>query len=136
MENHFAILKGANLRVTPVRSRVLEIFDTTEFALSNQEIEDALNTVDRVTLYRTLKSFEQKGIIHKVVDGTGQDKFAMCEHHCTEDHHHDEHIHFNCDQCGNTFCVDDVGIPNITLPKGYTVQSTNIVMKGVCDKCN
>ncbi len=136
MQKHLDILKEASLRVTPVRARVLEIFDQHNFAISHQEIEDALTIVDRVTLYRTLKSFEQKGIIHKVVDGTGQDKFAMCEHHCTEHHHQDEHIHFNCDQCGNTFCVDEVGIPAINLPNGFSVSSTNIVMKGVCDKCN
>ena len=130
------ILKKANLKVTPVRKQVIERLENSDFALAPQEIEQAFEQIDRVTLYRTLKSFEQKGIIHKVNDGTGIDKYAMCEQECTEDHHHDEHIHFNCDQCGNTYCVDEIKVPSIAMPEGFRVKSTNVVVKGVCKQCN
>lgn len=130
------ILKKANLKVTPVRKQVIEKLESTDFALAPHEIEQAFDHIDRVTLYRTLKSFEQKGIIHKVKDGTGIDKFAMCEHECNEDHHHDEHIHFNCDECGNTYCVDEIRVPSISMPSGFKVTATDIVVKGVCNQCN
>jgi len=130
------ILKKANLRVTQVRKRVVERLLDADFALTPHEIEEAFDQIDRVTLYRTLKSFEQKGIIHKVNDGTGIDKFAMCEQECTEDHHHDEHIHFNCNVCGHTYCVDEIRMPEIKMPHGFSVQSTDIIVKGICNHCN
>jgi Fur family ferric uptake transcriptional regulator len=130
------ILKEAGLRKTKVRIKVLERLVGNDHAMSHSEIEAGLDGVDRVTLYRTLKSFDGKGIIHKVIDGSGSDRFALCEHHCNEEHHHDDHIHFNCKTCGNTFCIDEVSVPYIKLPKQYKVHDTHILISGVCNGCN
>ena len=130
------ILKEAGLRRTPVRIQVLEKFVEHDHAMSHSDIEAGLDGVDRVTLYRTLKSFDSKGIIHKVIDGTGSDRFALCEHHCNEGHHHDDHVHFNCKTCGNTFCLDEVSVPSINLPKQYLAEDTHILISGVCNGCN
>lgn len=135
MNKTIELLSTAGLRKTEMRTSVLQIFVETNHALSHQEIENNLQNVDRVTLYRTLKSFDQKGIIHKVMDGSGVDKYALCEHHCDEGHHHDNHIHFSCNQCGFTYCVDNAEMPDIKLPSGYLVVETNILINGVCNNC-
>ena len=135
MEKVLSILKSNKLRVTPVRKDLLSIFIDSKVALSNQDIEDQLQEVDRITLYRTLKSFQEKGIIHRAFDGTDTARYAACSDGCNAHAHHDEHLHFHCSVCDNTFCVDEIKIPKLEMPKGFTAQKTNIVVDGICEKC-
>tara|TARA_Y100000815_G_C13299767_1_gene484191 strand:- start:923 stop:1282 length:360 start_codon:yes stop_codon:yes gene_type:complete len=90
---------------------------------------------DRTTLYRTLKTFEDKGIVHQIDDGTGVVKYALCEPGCNCDIEQDLHLHFHCTQCDETVCLTDHKIPHINLPDGYTAEDANLVVKGTCDKC-
>ena len=65
-------LKLLGIRKTPIRIEMLDIFiGSAGKALSNKDIELDLEDPDRITVYRTLKTFEQKGLIHQVMDGTG-----------------------------------------------------------------
>jgi len=129
------ILKAKNLRLTPIREKVLSLLLSSEKAIANKDIEMAFDYLDRITLYRTLKSFEEKGIIHKIEDGTGVAKYAVCVDDCQEGHHHDEHVHFHCNDCGDTFCVEEVAIPKIQTPKKHKVETTSIVLNGTCESC-
>ncbi len=129
------ILKKHGLRITDFRQDVVQLFLDTRHALSNQDIEQSLGNPDRITLYRTLKNFEEKGIIHRAVDGTTTSKYALCESDCTEHKHLDEHVHFYCEQCKNTFCVDEVEVPNVQLPEGYVVINASMIMQGICKSC-
>lgn len=130
------ILKKHNLRITQFRMDVINVFNKAGHALSSSDIETKLKDADRITLYRTLKSFEEKGIIHKAVDGTITQKYAICDADCDEHHHHDQHVHFHCERCENTFCMDNVFVPTIHLPQGFNVSSTNMVVNGTCEKCS
>ncbi|HEX8349604.1 MAG TPA: hypothetical protein VF598_06570, partial [Hymenobacter sp.] len=59
------------LRQTPVRLGVLRALQAALYALSGHEIEQLLGPgIDRITLYRTLRSFEEKGLIHRVMDAS------------------------------------------------------------------
>lgn len=131
-----SILKKHSLRVTSFRCEVINIFIDSKHALSNNDIEKFLDEPDRITLYRTLKNFEDKGIIHKAIDGTSTPKFALCEAECTEHSHLDEHVHFRCESCNNTFCIESLHIPELNVPKGYKVTSANMVLNGLCKDCN
>ncbi|MBK9256480.1 MAG: transcriptional repressor [Saprospiraceae bacterium] len=135
MANSEALLKKHNMRVTQFRVDVADIISESKHALSSNDIEARLQDPDRITLYRTLKSFEDKGIIHKAIDGTNTAKYAMCESGCDEHKHEHQHLHFHCDSCGNTFCVEDVTIPEIRLPKGYSLTEVNIIASGKCKDC-
>ncbi len=129
------ILKKHGLRITSFRNEVVQLFLDSSHALSNQDIEQSLGNPDRITLYRTLKNFEEKGIIHRAVDGTTTSKYALCESDCSEHKHQDEHVHFYCERCNNTFCVDEVEVPQVQLPEGYVVTATSMVIQGVCKSC-
>ncbi len=130
-----SLLRDHGLRVTEVRKEVLEIFIDHDAALSHQDIENKMDEVDRITLYRTLRSFEEKGVIHKAIDGTNVAKYALCENNCTEHHHDDHHVHFHCEKCGNTFCMEKITIPHIPTPSGFKVKDTNVILQGLCEKC-
>lgn len=136
MDQRIKILKSNGLSKTEARLKVLELFLESATALSLQKIESSIEKIDRITLYRTLKSFESKGIIHKAVDGTNHPKYAMCESTCTEHHHHDNHAHFHCTNCEKTICLEEVPTPNIpSLPEGLTIKETNLILSGICSTC-
>ena len=130
------ILKRHTLKKTQTRTDVLQLFLSRNYALSHTDIESNLSkSYDRVTLYRTLNSFEDKGITHKVMGEDGIAKFALCDS-CDEHHHSDEHIHFQCNKCKNIYCLDDVYLPKLNFPNGYKVEDFSIIAKGICKSCN
>ena len=123
--------------MTAVREGVLQCFMQDERALSQPDLEEQLSIpCDRVTIYRTLTTFLEKGIIHKVLDDGGVMRYALCNHECKEDDHHHDHVHFKCTNCHKTICIDQVHIPVFSLPSGYQMKEVNVLMQGICDQCN
>lgn len=130
------VLENSGLKKTSTRLIVLEILRSRKEAVSQPELEKMLGKeVDRITLYRTLSTFEEKGIIHKVIDLNGTANYAFCSSSCNNEQHHDEHVHFNCTVCLNVYCLEELEIPRIDLPEGYLSQSTNLIVYGICNNC-
>jgi Fur family ferric uptake transcriptional regulator len=116
--------------------QILDLFYTNEGALAHADIEKKTgDTIDRVTIYRTLQTFEEKGIIHSIPTADNSVKYALCKERCEEGHHHDNHVHFICEDCGKTICLDDVLVPEVKLPKGFEPHQSNMVVNGVCGDC-
>ncbi len=107
-----------------------------EAATSLTHIETAFAKADRTTLYRTLKTFEDKGVVHQIDDGTGIQKYALCETGCNCELEQDLHLHFHCNNCNETICLTEHKIPHINLPDGYVAEDANLVLKGICEKCS
>lgn len=137
-QNPTQILQEHKLRITDCRKEVLRIFLKMQAALSHADLEEKLNAdFDRVTIYRTLKTFLESDLIHKVLDDSGATKYALCSHSHAGGHSHDhEHVHFKCEKCGKTICIDEVQLPKIVLPEGYINKEVSLLVQGICDKCN
>lgn len=105
-------------------------------ATSQPDLESVMHDIDRVTLYRILNAFEEKGIIHKVFDLDGTANYAVCHSDCEANHHHDEHVHFNCTVCKNVYCLNELSLPGITIPAGFKLESFTLYATGLCPKCN
>ena len=130
------LLKRNNLSITGSRKKILHLFLEQPGALAHGDIEKrAGEKFDRVTVYRTLQAFVDKGIIHTIPTADNSIRYALCKDDCSQGHHHDHHIHFVCDVCGNTYCLDDVVTPDIKLPKGYSAGHVEVVVEGVCKNC-
>lgn len=130
------LLKDFKLRSTPNRQEILHLFLRKNYALSHGDIEKEIDSsLDRVTVYRTLKTFLDRGLIHKVLDDEGSMKYALCNNPCTRAEHHHDHIHFKCIKCGQTNCLD-IEVPSIKLPRGYRASEVNLLIQGVCERCN
>jgi Fur family transcriptional regulator, ferric uptake regulator len=128
------VLRSRNIRVTQNRIDILKVFQESGEALSQSSVEDKLQKLDRITLYRTLKTFEQAGIIHQALDGTGTAKFALCYETCDKKEHRHEHAHFHCSQCNKTLCID-VKIPEFAFPAQYKIESSHLIVRGLCKNC-
>ena len=129
-------LKQKEIRPTAMRLLVLEFLSGQATAISLTDLENAFERSDRVTLFRTLKSFQKKGLIHSIDDGTGIPKYAFCEEGCECDIERDLHVHFHCRICNGTFCLPKYKIPEIDLPEDFRPEEANLVVKGICGKCD
>ena len=130
------LLKEHGLRLTDSRLKILDVFLTSGHALSHADIEKKMNeSLDRVTVYRTLTSFLDKGLVHKVIDDSEASKYALCHNDCSSHEHHDNHVHFKCNSCGTSNCLNEISIPKINLPKGYQLAEANLLIEGICPNC-
>lgn len=130
------LLRTHNLRLTETRRQILEIFiEAGNQALSSQDIEGHFEKIDRVTLYRTLRSFEETGLIHEAVDGSHKQKYALCSEECSSEEHQDDHAHFFCTHCEQTICLEGVMVPSVQVPGAYQVANRQLVLSGVCPDC-
>ena len=129
------LLKKKSVQPTAMRMLVLEEFLKSHTAKSLPDLEQLLPHADRITLYRTLKTFEQHGIIHLVNDGTSIQRYASCSGDCTTEEHRDVHPHFYCVSCKDTICLEATRLPYLALPEDFEVREINLRIDGVCPKC-
>jgi Fur family transcriptional regulator, ferric uptake regulator len=128
-------LENRDIKPTTMRLLVLKQLVECGAAMSLKDLEAKFEKADTATLYRTLKTFEEKRLIHSIEDGTGSLKYALCEEDC-ECEPQDQHIHFHCVKCGETFCFTQSKIPQTHIPSGFKASSASMVYKGSCANCN
>ena len=130
------ILKSKGIRPTEMRLAIYKYLKRKFYAVTLKEIEMAFikksgdnKTADRTTIYRTIKLFQEKGVVHQIDVGTAITKYVL-----SDEKDVDLHLHFHCTHCGNTFCLPDKVSPD-SLPDKYEINDVNLVLKGVCVKC-
>lgn len=128
------VLKLHSLRITDCRIDVLELFYNNNHALSMKDLESYLEDYDKVTLYRTINSFVEKGVLHRIPDKSGLARFGLCTEVCTPEKHHHDHVHFKCNICGHTNCLSDFQVPIVDLP-GYDISDSTLIINGICRQC-
>ena len=130
------ILRRNSLSVTESRKKILNLFLNVQGALAHGDIErKAGEKFDRVTVYRTLQTFVEKGIIHTIPTTDNSVRYALCKDNCIGGHHHDDHVHFICLQCGTTLCLEEVVVPEIKIRRGFSINEIEVVVKGICLDC-
>jgi len=129
-------LRDHGLRVTGTRLAVLQLLQDSDKALAQTDVERALpDQADRVTLFRVLQAFEEAGLAHKVMDAHGVARYASCAATCSSGHHHDVHAHFRCSDCGDVYCLENVELPKVKVPKGFKLKESHLELEGSCKAC-
>ena len=127
-------LENRNIKPTAMRELVLKVLSEQDSAISLSDLEKEFEKAERVTLYRTLKTFEENKLVHSIDDGTGSIKYALCKDNC-QCMLKDFHVHFLCTKCSQTYCLNEISIPGILLPVNFKLDTINMVVKGVCSNC-
>ena len=127
-------LKSKNIKPTTMRQLVLQVLTEQKSAISLPELEQKFEKADKSTLFRTLKKFQENKLIHSIDDGSGSVKYALCQEAC-ECQPEDLHVHFLCSNCNQTFCLNNIPVPTINLPNRFSLESVNMVVKGICSNC-
>ena len=136
MDKIESVLIKHQIRPTAIRLLMYNFLQEKKVAVTLNDIESGFDKSERTTLYRTIKTFEKKGLVHQIDDGTGVAKYALDDSTSSSSNMQDLHLHFHCNKCNETVCLTDHKIPHISLPKGYISKDMNLVIKGVCDKCS
>ena len=106
----------------------------TNRAVSQHDLEETLQTVDKSTIFRTVMLFMEHHLVHAVDDGSGALKYAVCSDDCTCSVS-DQHVHFYCEGCHRAFCFRQQAVPVVEAPEGFVLHGVNYVLKGLCPAC-
>ena len=132
MENITEYIKSFGLSGTVIRKQIVSCLWGDGVALTQKEIEERIPVMpDRVTLYRTLKLFVLKGIVHKIVIDETTQKYKLAGRFRKKDH-----AHFYCTKCHRVHCMPQLKIDFQGLPSGFRIQSARLVVEGICDYCS
>jgi Fur family ferric uptake transcriptional regulator len=131
-------LAAGGLKRGAARDRIIEVLAEQRCALSAIEIEDVLRARRQVTarasIYRVLELLVEHGLVERVVVGEGQARFEPIDP--SRQHHH----HLVCEQCGRLEAFDDPGlelaISRLSTRLGVRVQGHEVVLRGVCARCD
>lgn len=127
------LMEQHGIRPTANRIIVANALATEHQPQTMSELEDHIGSIDKSSIFRTLTLFKDQHLVHVLEDGEGV-RYELCHSH---DHSidNDMHVHFHCEKCGQTLCLEDIPIPEINLPEDFETQSANFVLKGLCPKC-
>ena len=129
-----ARLAGKGIKPTANRIIVYRALDEAPEPLTLSMLEESLVTVDKSSIFRVLTLFLEHDVVHAFEDGRGVLHYELCgnEGHCDLS---DSHLHFYCESCHKSYCLDDVQLPDIVLPDNFTAHSVSFVVKGLCPHC-
>ena len=133
-EQHLIILMQQHgIRPTANRIIVAKTLAEAGRPLTMGELEDHIGSIDKSSIFRTLTVFKEQHLVHVLEDSEGT-RYELCHSH---DHaiNNDMHVHFHCESCGSTLCLEDLPIPKMHLPDGYEMQSASFIINGRCPKC-
>ncbi len=130
------ILQNHQVKKTSPRLSIIQALQTSQNPLSEGEVKEKMGGLyDRITFYRSVQTLEEAGIIHRIVADNTVVKYAL--NHCEKGHQHSpDHVHFYCTQCNSLVCLNAVKTQAYELPEGFTSNQCDVVIKGMCNKCN
>ena len=93
-------------------------------------------TVNKTTVYRNLDKMTEKGQLIK-------HKSMICDSYvyqlAEEEHHCEDHIHFQCCKCGSVIHLDDEKtseyLSSISSEMGLEIDRNLSSLNGICQKC-
>ncbi len=126
--------KNAGLKLTHQR---LEIYRELAMASDHpaaetihKRLKERMSTISLDTIYRTLTTLENHGLIRKVQTAESQARFEaeIIQHH-----------HLICDKCKKIVDFQWKTFDESTLPDKISawgrIHHKNVVLHGICDKC-
>lgn len=125
-------------RIRPTANRILVVKELLKASrpVSLADLEESLGfSMDKASIFRVLELFAANDVVHVIEDGSRSLKYELCrsgEHHSIAD----QHVHFHCEQCKETYCLESVSVPAINIPEGFMPRSVNYMIKGICPKCS
>ena len=123
-----ALLESHGVKPTANRLMVAKALTETIQPLSLSELERRIQTIDKSNV------FKEHHLVH-AIEGSGDGtRYELCHSHC-ENHDEDQHPHFYCEVCQQTYCLDHLHMPEAMLPDGFEAHSVNFVIKGICPHC-
>lgn len=133
-EQCFHMLEEAGLYRTETRVAVLMVLSKAARPLRQDQIAERLadKARNKVTIYRTLESLANAGLVHRAFMQERAWHFELA-HHCTA---RQCHPHFTCSNCGTIHCLKGFSMPLAPKSyKGFVIQHQQVRLEGLCPAC-
>jgi Fur family ferric uptake transcriptional regulator len=122
-------LRARGMRMTPQRQRVLDAVSRLEHATPDQ-VSEAVPEVDLTTVYRTLETLEQIGLLAHTHLGHGAPSYRLAG---------DDHIHVVCHHCSAVVdapagLVEDLA-QQLHAERGFVIDRSHLTIFGTCADC-
>ena len=132
-----SLMQEHGVRLTANRLLIARALESAGRPLSMTELEDLLETIDKSGVFRTLQLFREAGLVHVLEDSGDGVRYELCHSHCHDAGSHDDlHVHFYCERCHRTFCLDESPVPEVAVPAGYTPLTRSFLVRGLCPSCS
>ena len=128
------ILAEHGVKATANRLMIARALADAHRPLTMTELEDLLETIDKSNVFRTLQLFREAHLVHALEDTGDGVRYEFCHSHA-EGHDDDLHVHFYCEKCHRTYCLEDKPIPAVDPPEGFYVESSSMLLRGICPNC-
>jgi len=128
------MLAEARLYRTRSRCAIVKVLLQADRPMRQEQIARQLGDegLNKVTIYRTLESFERVGLIHRAYVQKRAGYFELARN-CTASQCHP---HFTCTNCGQTQCMVELRLPMVTgLREGFVLLRQQVRLEGLCPAC-
>lgn len=131
-ESIVQLLKQHQIRVTPQRVAIIKALKELDHPTAEQihdQLMDEYTNMSFATVYNTLRSLKEIGVVREIRCGEGCTRFEVLEH---------THYHLLCKKCGR---IDDIhfdaeiNMKSIEKESGYRLSDHNIEFYGLCPQC-
>lgn len=133
MTNYTILLKNYDLKVTPQRVAIVEEL----YLNGHMNIDDLYKkllakfpSISLATIYKNINAMVEKVFLSEVKIPNTKSVFELVK---------EEHAHLVCSNCGS---IEDMSLDissvlnEVTLKSQFKINSTNLVLDGLCPNCN
>lgn len=128
------LLERHGIRPTANRIVVVKALAEAGRPLTLTELEYQILSIDKSGVFRALTLFREHHLVHVIEDGGGGVRYELCHSHDVRVDD-DLHVHFFCERCQRTYCLEHIPVPPINLPEEFLMTSANYIVKGICARC-
>jgi len=131
MKNIIEVLKEYDIAPSMQRIKILEYLQNYKIHptadMIYQALEDEIPTLSKTTVYNTLKTFTEKGILVAL---------SLFENEVRYEYNTYPHIHFKCIKCNKIYDMDkSFDLYKDDIINGHKVIEHHVNLKGVCKEC-
>jgi Fur family transcriptional regulator, ferric uptake regulator len=130
------ILKNSHIRITERKLAILRCFLASSTPVNASELHGLVSLsfpMDLATVYRTLNSFREKGLIREITDDKGTLYYEIA---CL---HNPVHPHFKCLKCRKISCLEfldhDSAASMSRFASDCKITDISITLSGICRDC-
>ena len=130
------LLESHGIKATANRIVIVREIALSRNPLTLSELESRILSIDKSGIFRAMTLFREHHLVHAIDDGEGGAlRYELCHSH-SDSEDDDLHVHFHCEQCQRTFCLDGVSVPDVEVPPGFMPMTASHIVKGICPDCN
>ena len=137
MKNILEFLREKNLKKTPLRVAILEIFSSIEKPITISTLEKTLHqypfSSNQTSIYRQIETLVQHNIIQSIILKNSTAYYELQKYH---------HHHFICEECQDITCLHADELENSIhlvekklMNQGVSISSHQVSFHGKCKPC-